>query len=159
MTAAALEPDMTAAAVETAAHEGEAPRGRAPRGRSGWTDRSGVHGERGAVDQAGQRRALYQLVEVLVQAQAVLGGDGMQVGLRLAELPQAGFVPVQLALGEALAHGHGAEYHRAHPGEAGERLVPVLPGAEVDLRHPLKADFGVHVDQHADLHAVAGEER
>lgn len=42
-----------------------------------------VDGQGAAAGQAGQWRALYQLVEVLVQAQAVVGGNGVQVGLRL----------------------------------------------------------------------------
>src|SRR6202034_4341555 len=35
--------------------------------------RLGIHRQRGVSGEAGQRRAFYQLVEVLVEAQAVLG--------------------------------------------------------------------------------------
>src|SRR5215472_15520616 len=83
---------------------------RVPPGRAG---RSGVHRQRRAPGEAGQRRALYQLIEVLVQAQAFRGRHGVQVGLRLTELPQARLVSVQLTLGETLAHGDRAQHDRA----------------------------------------------
>jgi hypothetical protein len=99
---------------------------------------------------------------VLVQAQAVLGRDGVQVGVRLMELPQRRHGLVKLpaeALSQAFAGRHRAQHNRGHPAETGQRLVPVLPGAKVHLGHGVQADPLEHVDQHADLHAVASEER
>ena len=97
---------------------------------------------------------------MLVQVQAVLRRDGVQVGVRL--LPQAGGGPVEIALDalrQALACGHSAQHDRGHPAEVGQRLVPVLPRSEVHLGHGPQADLVEDVNQHADLHAVAGEER
>ena len=80
----------------------------------------------GVVGQAGERRALDQLVQVLVDAQAVLRRDGVQVGIGL--FPEARHAIVQAAvetLRQALTRGDGAQHDRGHPAEVGERLVPV----------------------------------
>src|ERR1700722_2556422 len=137
----------------------------APLGAGGPTNGRTVLGggaERAAAGQPGQRRALDQLIEVLVEAEAVDGPHRVQVGVRLAELPQVGLAAEAVAVqtrGQALARGHGSQHDRGHPGQAGQRLVPVLPGAEIDLGQAGQADLLVHVDQHADLDPVAGEER
>ena len=51
-------------------------------------------------------------------------------------------------------------YHRPrHRRERRQRLMGVAVLVEVDLCDPLQADLRPSIDQHPDLHAVAGHER
>jgi len=99
---------------------------------------------------------------MLIQAQPVLGGDRVQVGLRAdrsgqvpeARCPRGG----QRAVQGGDPAGQGPQHRGAHPGQVPQRLVAVLPRAEVHLGHRGQADVVEHVDQDRDLDPVSGQE-
>src|SRR5215211_2776388 len=106
------------------------------------------------------RGPLDELLDVLLELEALRGGDRVQVvrelekgvgHARVAHLVQASFL--------AHAPGDRAQDRVGHAGEVSQGLVPVLPGTKVDLRHRLEPDLLEDVYHDPGLDRVAGEER
>src|ERR687886_1919693 len=95
------------------------------------------------------RGPLDELFDVLVELEALRCCDGVLVVGELEELIRQVRVP-RLVETTVLPQtpGDGAQYRVGHAREVAQRLVPVLAGAKVDLRHRVEADHleGVYHD-------------
>jgi 2-oxoisovalerate dehydrogenase E1 component len=148
-------------AIEDAARDLVQRRGAA----RGQAARLPVGGGRGQHLLAGQqrrphRRPLDHDLGVLVELDAAGGRHRVQV--RAGFLTGPGRVGHPWRDRRAALHRpgqHGPQHRVAHPRQVGQVLMPVLAHARVDLRHRLQAADREHVDQHADLDRVAGQER
>jgi len=104
------------------------------------------------------RRTFDHHLGVLVKLHAARRRHRVQVRAHLRAAPrrrrERGRRPALHRAGQ-----HRPQHRVPHPREVGQVLVPVLAHAGVDLRHGLQAALLEHVDQHADLNRVPGEER
>src|SRR5687767_4590346 len=100
-----------------------------------------------------------ELLDVLLELEAVGRGDGVQVVGELEEGVGRAWFP-RLVQASLLAHAPGdrAQHGVRHAGEVAQGLVPVLAGTEVDLRHSLEPNRLQYVYHDPGLHRVAGEE-
>src|SRR5215210_9060064 len=106
------------------------------------------------------RRPLDELLDVLLELEAVRGGDRVQVVRELEErVGHAGVAHLVQAPLLAHAPGDRAQHGVGHAGEVPQGLVPVLTRAQVDLRHRIEPDHFEDVYHDPGLDRVAGEER
>src|SRR5215217_5085437 len=106
------------------------------------------------------RGPLDELLDVLLEREAVRGGDRVQEVRELEE--GVGHARVaHLVQASLLAHASGdrAQDRVGHAREVSQGLVPVLAGTKVDLRHRLEPDHLEDVYHDPGLDCVAGEER
>src|SRR5215212_3390072 len=82
------------------------------------------------------RGPFHKLFDVLLELEAVGSGNGVQVVGELEERVGRARI-LRLVEASVLAHAPGdrPQHRVGHAGEIAQGLVPVLAGAEVDLRH------------------------
>src|ERR671921_1256394 len=87
------------------------------------------------------RGSLDELLDVLLELEAVRGGDRVQEVRELEKRVRHARVP-HLVQASLLAHAPGdrAKDGVGHAGEISQGLMPVLASTEVNLRHSLKPD-------------------
>src|SRR5215204_2691597 len=106
------------------------------------------------------RGPLDELLYVLLELEAVRGGDRVQVVRELEERVRHARV-AHLVQASLLAHSPGdrAKDRVGHAGEISQGLMPVLASTKVDLRHCLQPDHLEDVYHDPGLDRIAGEER
>src|SRR3954447_10140453 len=106
------------------------------------------------------RGPLDELLDVLLELEAVGRGDGVQVVGELEEGVWRAWLP-RLVEASVLAHAPGdrAQDRVGHAGEVAQGLVPVLARAEVHLRHGVEPDHPQDVYHDPALHRVSRKER
>src|SRR5215217_8712549 len=106
------------------------------------------------------RGSLDKLLDVLLELEAVRGGDRVQVIRELEERVRHARV-ARLVQASLLAHAPGdrTKDRVGHAGEISQGLVPVLASTKVNLRHCLQPDHFEDVYYDPSLNRIAGEER
>src|SRR5215204_4605700 len=106
------------------------------------------------------RGSLDELLDVLLELEAVRGGDRVQVVRELEERVRHARV-AHLVQASLLAHSPGdrAKDRVGHAGEISQGLMPVLASTKVNLRHCLQPDQLEDVYYDPGLDRIACEER
>src|SRR5829696_6389264 len=106
------------------------------------------------------RGSLAELLYVLLELEAVRGGDRVQVVRELEERVRHARV-AHLVQASLLAHAPGdrAKDRVGHAGEISQGLMPVLASTKINLRHCLQPDHLENVYYDPGLDRIAGEER
>src|SRR5215217_6376907 len=106
------------------------------------------------------RWSLDELLYVLLELEAVRGGDRVQVVRELKERVRHARV-AHLVQASLLAHAPGdrAKDGVGHAREISQGLMPVLASTKINLRHCLQPDHLEDVYHDPGLHRIAGEER
>src|SRR5215210_8007672 len=105
------------------------------------------------------RGPLDELLDVLLELEAVRCGDGVHVVGELEELIRQAGIPrlVQTSI-LPQAPGDRAQDRVGHAGEIAQGLVPILARTQVHLRHRVQPDHLEEVYHDPGLHGVACEE-
>src|SRR5215204_4128169 len=106
------------------------------------------------------RWSLDELLYVLLELEAVRGGDRVQVVRELKERVRHARV-AHLVQASLLAHAPSdrAKDRVGHAGEISQGLMPVLASTKINLRHCLQPDHLENVYYDPGLDRIAGEER